>query len=557
MTVESPPKKPKMLGERLLESGLISAIQLSLALSEQRRQGGMLGETLERLGFATQEQISRILASEARTTFVDLDSMIVDSEVLRLVPPDFARAHTALPISREGDVLTVAIADTFDVHAIDTLERTTSLRVDVVAAPPQAIQDAIEQKYSQAVSMDQLVESALTSGVLEMGEDAGKIAPLIRLVDQIIAKAVRLGATDVHIGPEEALVRVRYRIDGILHQEAILPKALQAAVEARCKIMAGLDVTERRLPQDGRISFHLGRRKVDLRVSTLPTQFGESVVMRILDKQSGVLSLDGLGMAERDCQIMLQAIAKPHGIILVTGPTGSGKTTTLYAALSTMDSLHRSIYTLEDPIEYRLPLIRQTQVNADIGMTFASGLRSLLRQDPDIILVGEIRDEETAQLATRAALTGHLVLSTLHTNSASGAIPRLINMGVEPYLLASALIAVQAQRLVRKVCKHCSVPDPDSKNFASRYGVSVAPEDTFLKGKGCPKCMNTGYAGRIAVCEVLRMDEPLVNACRSGVTEREVAHLAKRSGMSSIMEDGLNKARAGLVNLEDLLRVVG
>lgn len=559
MEPAKPQKKPRMLGEKLLDSGLISSAQLQLALREQKRAGGFLGETLERLGFVSAEAISRLLANETQTEFVDVVQAVVDPEVLALIPREIAARHHILPLNRDGRTLTVAMADTFDVVAIDAIEKLTNLTLDVLAAPQQAIMDAIGQKYVDAESLDELVDDALSAGVAGMAEEAGKVAPLVRLVDQILALAVRKRATDVHIAPEEGVLRIRFRIDGILYQEALLPKPLQQAVIARLKIMGKLDITEMRSPQDGRITFQFGRRQIDLRASTLPTQFGESVVLRILDKGSVVLDLGTLGISTHDRDRFETALKRPHGIILVTGPTGSGKTTTLYAALSQIDSFSRSVFTLEDPVEYSLPMIRQTQIASEIGMSFSAGLRALLRQDPDVILVGEIRDEETAQLATRAALTGHLVFSTLHTNSAAAAIPRLLNMGVEPYLLASALVAVVAQRLVRKICRDCAEPVPDPLAVLARHGV-VWKEDTeprLVRGKGCPACWGTGHQGRVAVYETLLVDNAISAALRPGVSEDEIRQLASAGGMTTLSDDALRKAAIGLIDIEDALRVVG
>jgi len=559
MEPAKPQKKPRMLGEKLLDSGLISSAQLQLALREQKRAGGFLGETLERLGFVSAEAISRLLANETQTEFVDVVQAVVDPEVLALIPREIAARHHILPLNRDGRTLTVAMADTFDVVAIDAIEKLTNLTLDVLAAPQQAIMDAIGQKYVDAESLDELVDDALSAGVAGMAEEAGRGAPLVRLVDQILALAVRKRATDVHIAPEEGVLRIRFRIDGILYQEALLPKPLQQAVIARLKIMGKLDITEMRSPQDGRITFQFGRRQIDLRASTLPTQFGESVVLRILDKGSVVLDLGTLGISTHDRDRFETALKRPHGIILVTGPTGSGKTTTLYAALSQIDSFSRSVFTLEDPVEYSLPMIRQTQIASEIGMSFAAGLRALLRQDPDVILVGEIRDEETAQLATRAALTGHLVFSTLHTNSAAAAIPRLLNMGVEPYLLASALVAVVAQRLVRKICRDCAEPVPDPLAVLARHGV-VWKEDTeprLVRGKGCPTCWGTGHQGRVAVYETLLVDNAISAALRPGVSEDEIRQLASAGGMTTLSDDALRKAAIGLIDIEDALRVVG
>jgi len=559
MEPTSKPQKPRMLGEKLVDSGLISPAQLQLALREQKRKGGFLGETLESLGFVSAEAISRLLANETHTEFVDVLQAVVEPEVLALVPRETAVQYHLLPLNRDGRTLTVAMADTFDVMAIDAVEKLTNLTLDVLAAPQQAIMDAIGQKYVEAESLDDLVDKALSAGVASMAEEAGKVAPLVRLVDQILALALRKRATDIHIAPEEGVLRIRFRIDGILYQEALLPKALQQAVIARLKIMANLDITEMRSPQDGRITFQLGRRQIDLRASTLPTQYGESVVLRILDKGGVVLELDSLGISEHDRTRFQKALKRPHGIILVTGPTGSGKTTTLYAALAQIDSMTRSVFTLEDPVEYSLPMIRQTQIAPDIGMTFAAGLRSLLRQDPDVILVGEIRDEETAQLATRAALTGHLVFSTLHTNSSAAAIPRLINMGVEPYLLASALVAVVAQRLVRRVCRECAQPVADPLELLRQHGVPWTSDQPprLMRGKGCPSCWGTGYLGRVAVYETLVVDEAISQALRPGVQEDEIRRLGSAGGLTTLAQDAMRKAAQGIVDLDDAIRVVG
>ncbi len=559
MEPTSKPQKPRMLGEKLVDSGLISPAQLQLALREQKRKGGFLGETLESLGFVSAEAISRLLANETQTEFVDVLQAVVEPDVLALVPREVAVQYHLLPLNREGRTLTVAMADTFDVVAIDAVEKLTNLTLDVLAAPQQAIMDAIGQKYVEAESLDDLVDKALSAGVAGMAEEAGKVAPLVRLVDQVLALALRKRATDIHIAPEEGVLRIRFRIDGILYQEALLPKALQQAVIARLKIMANLDITEMRSPQDGRIAFQLGRRQVDLRASTLPTQYGESVVLRILDKGGVVLELDSLGISEHDRTRFQKALKRPHGIILVTGPTGSGKTTTLYAALAQIDSMTRSVFTLEDPVEYSLPMIRQTQIAPDIGMTFAAGLRSLLRQDPDVILVGEIRDEETAQLATRAALTGHLVFSTLHTNSSAAAIPRLINMGVEPYLLASALVAVVAQRLVRRGCRDCAQPVSDPLELLAQHGIPWTADQAprLMRGKGCPSCWGTGYLGRVAVYETLVVDEAVSQALRPGVQEDEIRRLGIAGGLTTLSQDALRKAALGIVDLEDAIRVVG
>jgi type IV pilus assembly protein PilB len=490
------------------------------------------------------------------TEFVDVLHAVVEADILNLINVDFAKQHLVIPLNRDKQILTVAMANTFDVIIIDAIEKMTNLQVEVVAASAQSIQEAIEQKYVQNNTIDQLIEQILNANPADLVDETVSAAPVVQLVDQIIASAVRKRGTDIHIEPEENVVRVRFRIDGQLRQELLLPKALQLVITARLKIIAGIDVTEHRHPQDGRIEFQLGRKQVDLRASTLPTQFGESIVLRVLDKNNVILNLDTLGISCDQKALLLDAISMPHGIILVTGPTGSGKTTTLYAALGQMDALHNSIFTLEDPVEYRLPMIRQTQINSEIGMSFAGGLRALLRQDPDTILVGEIRDEETAQLATRAALTGHLVLSTLHTNSAAGAVPRLINMNVEPYLISSTLIAVIAQRLVRRICPFCSIPSPDKEKYMNQLRIESTDHDDFRVGKGCINCTNSGYSGRIAIYEVLHINFLDDITIKHGITEHDVLEAAKIKGMKLMCDDGVEKARKGICSLEDLSRVV-
>ncbi len=546
----------KKLGDRLVEAGVITSAQLSLALVEQKRQGKLLGEVLEHLGFVSQEAISRALADETQSEYITLKSFIIDPDVIRLVPVDFALQHEAMPLKREGDNLTVAMSNTFDVPTIDELERMTNCRIEVVAAAPQEIIETIETEYVHAETIDELVNKALAAIADNEASEVGKQAPLILLVDRIIIQAVRRKATDIHIEAEENFVMIRFRIDGHLHQEALLPKTILLAIIARIKILSDLDVTEHRLPQDGRITTQIAGTKINLRVSILPTQFGESIVIRVLDTSGKAVNLDEVGLSTNDLQLFKKAISSSHGIVLVTGPTGSGKTTTLYAALHNIDSAKYSVFTLEDPIEYSISMIRQVQIQAEIGLTFAAGLRSLLRQDPDIMLVGEIRDEETAELAIRAAMTGHLVLSTLHTNTAVGAIPRLINMGVEPYLLASSLKLVVAQRLVRIICPNCKERDPDTSTLLKSITTDISPETPFYRGSpdGCHMC-HKGYRGRMAIFEVFHMTNELKEALVPGVKESDIFDIAQKSGMKTMVADGIEKAKAGLISLSDILRV--
>ncbi|MBK6657046.1 MAG: Flp pilus assembly complex ATPase component TadA [Proteobacteria bacterium] len=550
-------KRP--LGERLLAAGVITRPQLDLALREGRRQGMMLGESLVALGFVTAEALTSSLADEANSEVVDVASAVVDDAVLALVSHELAKRHRALPLRRDGDVLTVVLSNALNVVAIDALERATGLRLDVATAPEADLVDAIERHYAQRSSIEETIDAIMREGIVgDSDEDDAQASGMIRLVEEIIALGVKARATDIHLEQEERIIRVRIRVDGILRQEVLIPVALGPALAARVKVIAGLNVSEKRVPQDGRINFKFGRREVDLRVSTLPTQYGESLVMRILEKGNIHVNFDQIGLSPASAERLLEAVARPHGMVLVTGPTGSGKTTTLYTVLGQVDAMQLSVFTLEDPIEYGLPLIRQTQVKPDIGLTFASGLRALLRQDPDVILLGEIRDAETAQLAVRAALTGHLLLSTLHTNDAIGAIPRLVDMGIEPYLLTSALSAVVGQRLVRRICSGCKTEVENPAEEYARLSNVIGTHEVgpLWVGAGCNLCRNSGYRGRVAIYEVLVVDERFHAPILKGVELSQLRQLAADSGMQSMLEDGLAKARAGLTTLDELVRVV-
>lgn len=547
----------KPLGQRLIELGYISEAQLNLALREKNRNGGYLGEVLVNLGFVSQDVMTNSLALETQTRVVNVLQTVVDDEVLALVPYDLAKQYKLLPIGLKDDVLTVALADAINVVAIDSIEKKTGLQVEIVSAAEADILEALERHYAQGSSIEDTVEALLGSESMDE-ESAGAESTMPRLVDQIIALGIKSTATDIHIEPDTKIIRVRMRVDGILRQEVMVPALLRPALTARIKLMAGLDVTEKRVPQDGRIKFLFGRREVDLRVSTLPTNHGESIVMRILESAETRPTFNQLGLSEPDRKKVTSVINQPFGMVLVTGPTGSGKTTTLYSALGEIDALQRSVFTLEDPIEYSMPMVRQTQIKNDIGMTFASGLRSLLRQDPDVILVGEIRDKETAQLATRAALTGHLVFSTLHTNDAVGTIPRLVDMGVERYLLPSALSTIVGQRLIRSICEHCKEEISNADVLLERLNITEIPdgEVRLWSGKGCDKCRGSGYKGRIAIYEVLSVTDELQDPIVNGASTTELGALAKASGMTTMLQDGLLKAFAGKTTIGEVLRVV-
>lgn len=552
------PVKTQPLGQRLLEAGFLTEDQLSLALRELQRLGGHLGEILTNLGFITQDVLQAFLAQQTASDVINLSEIYIEPDVLKMIPYDLAKRIPTLPIKREGKVLTVALVNTMDVVAVDTIERRTGLMLKVVSATQNDLLDAVDQFYAQSGTIDETVDQLLRRGLDQLEEGSETEAPMIRLCNQIISVAIKQRATDIHIEPDEKILRVRLRVDGVLRQEVLMPKQLQAPVIARFKLMANLNVTEKRLPQDGHITFTAGHRPVDLRISSLPTSFGESVVMRILDKTSVKHEMVALGLSERNQRVFEEAMKRTHGIVLVTGPTGSGKNTTLYTGLSAINTMERSVFTLEDPIEYELPFVRQTQINSDIGMTFPVGLRALLRQDPDVIMVGEIRDRETAELSIRAAFTGHLVLSTLHTNDAIGALPRLMDMGVEAFLLPPSLIAIIGQRLIRRVCEGCKAERFDAETVlrAAQVRVPDGMPPRLWEGTGCEACGGSGYRGRIGIFEILALDERFHEPILHGPDLNEIRRLAKESGMRTMVEDGIDKALRGVTTVEEVLRVI-
>ncbi len=552
-----PAGPPLPLGERLVAAGHLSRSQLDVALREQRRTGELLGKVLVDLGFVAEEVVESVFADEAGSRRVRLEFIEIDPGAVARLPEELARRHHLIPIAIRGHALQVAMADTFDVVAVDAVERATGLEVEVVGASRQEIDQAIDRSYQRhTASLEQITEEVLA----HLDDDAeavegGRDTPLIRLVDQLLRDAIDERATDIHIEPEERVVRVRLRLDGMLRQTAVLPARLARALVARLKILADLNIAETRAPQDGRIGIEVGDREVDLRLSTLPTIHGENVVIRILDQSGMVLSMEELGLSPDHLALFNALIARPNGVLLVTGPTGSGKTTTLYTALSALNSMERSIFTLEDPVEYRLPIIRQTQVNPAAGMSFAAGLRALLRQDPDVILVGEMRDHETAELAVRAALTGHLVFSSLHTNNAAGALPRMIDMGIAPYLVASSVNAVIAQRLVRKICTRCTEPVTYSEEELTRLDMVEAAGLPFFRGAGCDACHQSGYRGRAAIFELLVVDDTIRDMVHKQASSAEIHAAAVAAGMAPCRQDGIQKAMVGVTTLEEVARV--
>jgi len=550
----SPPAPAQRLGDRLLAAGFINPHQLELALREQRRTGRLIGDALHELGFVSQEEIATFLAQDSQSSLVNVADLEVEPEAIRLLPYEFCKERGLLPCRRSDDTLTVVMGDPFNVVAIDQIERLTRLRIEVLNAPRADILERLGTVYDREDSLGQTIDELMKISGRKSGDET--VAPVTRAIEQIVTAAVRKSASDIHFEPDEKSLRIRMRHDGLLRPFVIVPKDLQEPFIARLKVMANLDVSETRLPQDGRFSFTLGRHELNLRVSCLPTHYGESVVLRVLDSGHLLLEMSALGLRPQDEASLAAAVLRPHGVVLVTGPTGSGKTTTLYTALNSVNRLERAVFTLEDPIEYRLAHIRQTQVNDKLGLTFGSGLRTVLRQDPDVLLVGETRDQETAQLMVRAALTGHLVFSSLHTNDSFSAIPRLIDLGVEPFLLPATLHLVVAQRLVRRLCMSCRTPVADPAASLRAFNLPP-PRDRPLslwKPGGCPECRQQGYRGRIAIFELLVVDDDYHPALHSGNVDR-LKEIARAKGMPLLFDDGLRRAYAGETSVEEVFRV--
>ncbi len=540
---------PKRLGERLVEAGLITREQLRLALEEQKRLNEPLGQVLIELGFISEATRAEMLAAIANVPFVSLRSVTLDVGLLHMVPAELAKEHLFVPIKREPDgSVTVAMANPTNVVSIDAIREALGAQVNVVAA--------LEHEILSAISTMREAEAAGEgdTGFQGGGERvSGGALDVVEVVDRIIDYGVRNQATDIHIEPERGLLRIRYRMDGMLHPGETLPVSLTSAVITRIKVLAKMDITERRKPQDGRITLQRRERRIDLRISTMPTAHGENVVIRILDKGSVSLDLKALGMDETLREQLTALLAKPYGMILVSGPTGSGKTTTLYSLLTLVDAMTRKVVTVEDPIEYELPLIRQSQVDTAIGYGFAEGLRTILRQDPDVVLVGEIRDRETADVALRASLTGHVVMSSIHTNTAVGAVPRLLDLGIEPFLISSSLSAVIGQRLVRRLCDECKQAYEASEEEAEWLGVE--PGTTLYKPDGCPRCRGTGYAKRTGIFEVFTMDPEYARMISEHAGEAEIMKAAKAKGMKTMLDDGKAKVLAGITSIQEVLRV--
>ena len=551
-------KKKGGVGRLAVEAGLITDQQLALAIYEQEKSGKPLPDLLQELYGLGAEAVQYLQAEDAGIEKVDLARVRVDQEALKKVPSQFALEHKLIPISLSQNRLTVAMANPFELASLDQLQFMTRLYIDARYAPESKIMEAIEKYYGGrargTVQPEEKKEKESYTGAQEGEETVGP--QVIRLVDALISRAIREEATDIHIEPEGKSVKSRFRIDGILYSRPNISKVLQPAVITRVKIMANMDISENRLPQDGRISFPWEGRSYDLRVSTFPTIYGEKIVMRILDKERMLVGLEQLGFPPSALAAFKKSVQRPNGIILVTGPTGSGKTTTLYSTLAFVNTIEKNTMTLEDPVEYEIADINQSQINPKAGLTFASGLRAILRQDPDIILVGEMRDAETVDVAIRAALTGHLVFSTLHTNDAVGAIPRLLDMEVNPSLMASTFIAVVGQRLVRKICPHCkeiTMPDGSLLQLISLNREKQGK--TFYRGKGCMRCFQTGYRGRIGIFEILAVSPAIAQMITQRSSSQAILEKAREEGMTTMMEDGIQKAAQGVTTLDEVIRV--
>jgi len=545
----------KRLGDLLVEAGAITNEQLDYALANKSREE-KLGDFLIRENYLTEQQLIEVLELQLGVPHINLNQYSIEPELLQLVPAELAKRANIMPIRRDKNRLFIAMADPMDYFAIEEVRMATGCQIETSIAAKDDLYRTITKYYDLQESMEAaLTDLGVTTVETPSTEITDEESPIVRLVNQIIANGVAQRASDIHFDPQETDFRVRYRVDGELRTERSLPKHMQNMLTARVKIMGGLNITENRVPQDGRIKTTINFKPIDIRLSTLPTIYGEKIVMRILDLSNAANDIDKLGLNDTNEQLFRKMIARPNGIVLITGPTGSGKSTTLYAALSHLNKEGVNIITVEDPVEYQLEGINQIQVKEEVGLTFATGLRSILRQDPDIVMIGEIRDIETAEIATRASLTGHLVLSTLHTNSAVESISRLHDMGIEPFLISSSLVGVVAQRLVRRVCRDCGeiVPATErEKEIFAEVGMKI---ETVNRGRGCPACNHTGYRGRIAIHEILPIDRNIKDFILQRASVNIIRNYMRDAGYHTLVEDGLMKVLDGQTTTEEVLHV--
>jgi len=551
-------KKVK-IGELLLSKNLITEAQLKVALSEQAKTGKKLGETLIELNYITEHDLLKAVAEQLGIEMVSISDYDLTPELKKLIPEEIARRYKVIPLKYSNNLIVLATNDPVNIDAMDELSRMTRKNISPVLLTTDDLYYGLEKIYGTEDRLFKIasdVEKKIIGNLSdeEFLEGLSQDAPIVNLVDGILGKGINEGASDIHIEPDEDKLRVRYRIDGILHEVLSVNRNLHSPITSRIKILANMDIAEKRAPQDGRFKIRVNFKDIDFRASTLPTYYGEKVVLRILDRSNVVLDLKSIGMSSHNLEVYESIISKPYGIILITGPTGSGKTTTLYATLSKLNSVEKNIVTVEDPIEYNFKLINQVQVDESANVTFASALRSILRQDPDIIMVGEIRDKETAEISIQASLTGHLVLSTIHTNDAVSAVVRLMDMGIEPFLVGSSLIGIVGQRLVRKVCINCAVEYTPPKEFLDRIG-EIEENVRFVKGEGCPECHYTGYQGRIGIYEVLKITPNLREMVVKGANSEELRKAAIQGGFSTMFESGVKLAKMGITTIEEILRV--
>ena len=553
----------KNLTDELVKRNLITKEKIDSVIEESKKTGMAFDKALIASGIVKENQLASVRADLLGVPFIDLKEYLIDPAVVELVPEEVARKLKIMPLFKIEDTLTVAMMDPKEIYAIDELRRKTkSKAIDTVLSSESDISFAIDQHYGKGGNVDEVVKGMVETkqGATEeveakVLEQMAEETPVIKIVNLLVVQALKERASDIHLEPAEEHLGVRYRIDGVMRNVNPLPKHLQGAIISRIKILAKIDIAEKRRPQDGRIQAKIENKDIDIRVSTYPTVYGENVVLRILDKTSFFLGLPQLGFSEHELVRFRKIIKRPYGIILVTGPTGSGKTTTLYAALSEVNSVESNIITIEDPIEYQIPLIRQSQINIKAGLTFATGLRSILRQDPDIIMVGEIRDLETAEISIQSALTGHLVFSTLHTNDAPGALTRLEDMGIEPFLVASSVVAILAQRLVRTLCDKCKEAYHPAHELLQDLGITEKEKLTFYRPRGCNQCESNGYRGRIGIFELLEVSDEIKRLVLTKASSGEIKELARREGMTTLWEDGLKKVKQGVTSIEEVVKV--
>jgi len=563
MNSPASPQAKRHIGQILISQGILTEDQLRIALLEQLKSRQPVGKLLVQLGFVSEATLRDALSEKLGLQSVDLSQIVVDPAAIRLIPRDFARRHNLFPVAvdRERRRLILAISDTNNIVALDQVRAQLrgELEVEVRLAGESEIARAIEQFYGHELSIDGILHEIETGEIdyqsLQASGDEYS-QPVVRLIAALLADAVERAASDIHFEPEQNFLRIRYRIDGVLRQIRSLHKTYWPAMAVRIKVMSKMNIAETRAPQDGRISLSLTGRQVDFRVASQVTTHGENIVLRILDRQKGIVPLDGLGLAAEQLAMLKKMIVRPEGIILVTGPTGSGKTTTLYSILNHINHDGVNIMTLEDPVEYPMTLIRQTSVNEAAKLDFANGIRSLMRQDPDVILVGEIRDEDTAQMALRAAMTGHQVYSTLHSNNAMGAVPRLVDIGIAPEIMAGNIIGIVAQRLVRRLCKHCRQPYEANESEWRILGVKGDRAPTIHRAVGCDHCEYQGYRGRLAIMELLKLDAELDELMAHRATTREMLNAAMAKGFRTLADDGVRRVLDGSTSLEELMRVI-